>query len=239
MRVDVVSGRDGLPGHATSTFLIDGVLSVDAGGLGWAGPPSDLTRVTDILLTHAHLDHTAGLPVFIDTVYGLAPTPPNVYALPETLADLRAHMFNGRLMPDFIALGERLPPFMTLCPVPVGVAFPVGRYAVTAWPVVHTVPTVAYLVDDGKTAAAFVTDTAPVPEVIAAIGRHPRLKTLYLEATFPDAQADLATVSGHLTVSQYLALAELVPRSVRVRPIHIKPKFAAEVTAELRRGRRT
>ncbi len=237
MRVDIVSGRDGLPGHALSTFIIDGVLSVDAGGLGWAAPPAELAYVTDILLTHAHLDHTAGLPVFVDTVYGLTSDPPTVYALPETLADLRAHMFNGRLMPDFVALSQRLPPFLTLCPVPVGRAFPVGRYAVTAWPVDHPVPTVAYLVDDGSTAVAFVTDTLPVPEVVAAIGRHPRLETLYLEATFPDAQADLALVSGHLTVSQYLALADLVPRTVRVRPIHIKPKFAAAVTAELRRGR--
>ncbi len=233
MRVNVVAAGTPGPGHALSTYIIDGVLAVDAGGLGWAGPPDELARVTDVLLTHSHIDHVAGLPVFLDTVYRLGPRPPAVYAPPDTLAALRTDVFNDRLMPDFVTMSETMPAFLTLHPVGPGEPFPVGRYTVTAFALDHTVPTVAYLVDDGTDAIAVVTDTAPVPHVIDAICAHPRLRTLYLEASFPDAEVDLARVSKHLTAADHRALAARVPAGVTVVAVHVKPRFAADVLRDL------
>ena len=237
MRVDFLAAGPAGVGHALSTFLIDGVLALDAGALGWALAPAELARVRNVLLTHSHIDHVAGLPVFLDTVYGLA-APPAIYAPAATLDSLRRDLFNDRLMPDFIALSAVLPPFLTLHPVPELIPFPVGDYAVTAYPLDHTVPTVAYLVDDGTDAIALVTDTAPVPAVIDAIGAHARLRTLYLEASFPNCEQILADVSRHLTAAQHLELAARLPPGVRVVPVHVKPRFADEVWRELRAGSR-
>ncbi len=236
MRVEVVAAGVPGPGHALSSFVIDGTLAIDAGGVAWAFAPEKLAGVTDYLLTHSHLDHVAGLPIALDTVYGLAARPPAVYGRPATLAALQNDLFNGRLMPDFVAMSRVMPPFLTLCEVTPRVPFKLGRYAVTAFAVAHPVPTVAYLVSTKSDAVAVVTDTAPVPELIDELGRVPNLSRVYLECSFPDRHAELARVSGHLTTSQHRALAARLPGAVEVVPVHLKPAFAAEILGELGAG---
>ena len=65
-------------------------------------------------------------------------------------------------------------------------------------------------------------------------GRSPRLRAVFLEASFPDSLADVAEVSRHLTASQFLAAARLFPPSVAVYAAHIKPRFVGEIAATIR-----
>jgi hypothetical protein len=73
-----------------------------------------------------------------------------------------------------------------------------------------------------------------VPDVFAAVARTPRMRAAYLEASFPDSQADVAGLSKHLTVSQFLAAARLFPPAVAVYAAHVQPRFAAEIAAAIR-----
>lgn len=232
MRVQVVAVGGG--GFPLSTYLVDDALAVDAGALGWCGPPARLAAVRDILLTHPHIDHLAGLPIFLDTVYGLAADPPCVHAPPPTLDAVHGHIFNGVLMPDFVAMSRTMAPFLRLCPVRPGEPFRVGEYTVTALDLDHTVPTVGYVLDDGAAAVAVLTDTAPVPAVIARVAGWPRLRAVFLEASFPDHMAELAAVSRHLTTSQFLAHARQFPADVPVYAVHLKPRWADEIAAAIR-----
>ena len=239
MRVHVVgAAAAGCPGLPLSTFVVDDRLAVDAGGLGWFDAPARQAAVRDVLLTHAHLDHITGLPGFLENVYGLAAEPPRVWATGPTLRALREHLFNDTLMPDFVALsdgGDRFP-FLRLCELTPGRAASVGGYDVTPFAVRHPIPCVAYLIDDGATAVAVVTDTAPVPDVVDAVAAAPRLGAVFLEASFPDAEAKLATISGHLTSSLFLELAGRLPADVPVYAVHVKPRFAEQVAAEVAAG---
>lgn len=72
MRLHVVTGSANCPGHPLSCLLIDDRVAVDAGALGWFAPPETQALVQHVLLTHSHIDHTAGLPIFLDNVYGLS-----------------------------------------------------------------------------------------------------------------------------------------------------------------------
>ena len=134
-------------------------------------------------------------------------------------------------MPDFVGMSGRMAPFLTLRPLAAGKPATVGRYTVTPLPLAHAVPTVGYVVDDGRAAVAVVTDTAPVPAVFDRLAKWPRLKLVLLEASFPDSEAALAKVSRHLTVGQFRELADRLPKRVTVRAIHVKPRWAAEVAA--------
>lgn len=234
MRVQVVGSAAGGAGFPLSTFVIDGKLAVDAGALGWFDTPDRQAAVRDILLTHCHIDHVAGLPVFLDTVYRLTPEPPTVYAAQPTLQALRDHLFNDCLMPDFIRLGETLPPFVRVCPILPGRPFAAGAYLVTAVELEHIVPTVGYLIDDGTDAVAVLTDTAPIPALFAEVARTPRLKAVFLEASFPDALPEIAAISKHMTAGEFLAAARQFPEAVNVYAIHVKPRFFAEIAATIR-----
>jgi ribonuclease BN (tRNA processing enzyme) len=234
MRVRVVgAAAAGGSGFALSTFVLDDVLAVDAGALGWFAEPADQARIRDILLTHAHIDHIAGLAGYIENVYQTGPEPPCIHAPQPVLDSLQAHLFNDQLMPDFIALSRTLPPFFRFCPLAPGQPYAIRHYKISTWTVDHPVPTVAYLVDDGSTAAAFITDTAPVPAVVRQIAVHPRLRAVFLEASFPDELADLAVTTKHLTASQFIESARLFPSSVPVHAIHVKPRYAEAVRRQI------
>lgn len=233
MRVQILPAGP-CPGHALTGLLIDGVLAVDAGPLGVFGPVDEQARVADVLLTHSHIDHVAGLPVFLDNVYRACPACPTVHALPETLHALQSDLFNDRLMPDFIGMSRTMPPFVKVNEVHPDHPFAVGRYAVTPLAVQHTVPTVGYLIDDREAAVAVVTDTLPVPDVFEPLARWPRLRAVFLECSFPRRLADLAMLTHHHATDDFLAAARRFPADVPVYAIHIKPRFWDEVTAELR-----
>ncbi|MCU0704570.1 MAG: 3',5'-cyclic-nucleotide phosphodiesterase [Fimbriiglobus sp.] len=234
MRVQILpASAAGTPGHPLTGFVIDGVLAIDAGPLGGGGSVVDQAAISHVLLTHAHIDHVAGLPVFLDNVYQLGRCCPAVYGLPATLDALRSDIFNGRLMPDFIGMSATMAPFVSIHPVTPDLPFAVGRYTVTPIPLRHTIPTVGYLIDDKTAAVAILTDTAPIPEVLAAVANWPRLRAVFLECSFPNSMAELAGLTRHQTTGQFLAGAKLLPAAVPVYAVHIKPRYWAEVTAEL------
>ena len=232
MRVQVVGAGVG-PGFALSTFVLDGVLAVDAGALGWFAPPDRQAAVRDVLLTHSHLDHFAGLASFVENVYGTA-EPPTVHATAPTLRALGDHVFNDVIVPDFVRLSAPSAEFLRLTEFAPGRAFEVGRYRVTAFDVDHTVPTVGLVIDDGSAAVAVVTDTAPVPAVLAERARTPRLRAVFLEASFPSGMERLAEVTKHHTAGQFVAAARELPAAVRVFAVHVKPRYVEAITAEVR-----
>ncbi len=235
MRVHILPATvQGTPGHGLTGFVVDGVLALDAGQLGHFGSCAEQARIENVLLTHSHIDHTAGLPGFLDNVYGLVEKPPTIHALRPTLDALQANLFGGALWPDFIGLSRTMAPFVAVREVEPNRPFPVGRYTAIAIPLAHTVPTAAYLLDDGRDAIALVTDTGPVPEVFEQLGRWPRLRGVFLECSFPRRLEELAAVSEHLTTAGFAETVRLLPPELPVFAVHIKPRHYDECVAELR-----
>ena len=235
MRIQILPATvQGTPGHGVTGFIVDGVLAVDAGQLGQFGTCAEQAAIRDVLLTHSHLDHIAGLPTFLDNVYGLADVAPTIHAPEPTLDALRSDLFNGRIWPDFIGMSKAMAPFVEVRACEPNRPFPCGRYTVIAIPLNHNVPTVAYLIDDGRDAVAIVTDTSPVPAVFESLGKWPRLRAVFLECSFPRRLKDLAIASQHLTVADFAAAVALLPPSLPVFAIHIKPRYWDEIGAEVR-----
>ena len=66
---------------------------------------ADLDSIRHVFLTHAHLDHIAGLPMLADRVFDENfEAPLTVYAREETLRAVQDHLFNGVIWPDFTKL---------------------------------------------------------------------------------------------------------------------------------------
>jgi ribonuclease BN (tRNA processing enzyme) len=227
-------------GCRTTAFLLDDDVLIDAGtGVG------DLTlealaRIDDILVSHAHLDHVLAIPLLADSVMRLrlaAPErgPIRVHGLPETLAALRTHLFNGQLWPDFTTIPSAAYPILRLLPFATGDRLTLGaaRRQVEVLPAVHTVPAVGFAVEAPAGWWVYSGDTGPNPALWAALkGR--RIAHLIIETAFGDDERWLADLSGHLAPSSLAAELAQLDGSVPVHITHPKPGEVTAVVAQIR-----
>src|SRR5437764_1081328 len=111
-------------GCRTTSFLLDDSVLIDAGtGVGDLAL-DELARVDHILISHSHLDHVLSIGLLADSVLRLRAAqrrgPIIVHALPETLAALRDHIFNGVIWPDFTRPPSVEAPVLQFKPIAAG-----------------------------------------------------------------------------------------------------------------------
>lgn len=217
-------------GYKTTAFLLDDDVLIDA-GTGVGDLPLDaLAAIDHILLSHSHLDHVLGIPLLADAVLRLRAAtgrpPIQVHALPQTLAALQQHIFNGIIWPDFTVLPSRAAPVLSLHPFQIGDRLELGGRVIEVLSAAHTVPAVGFAVDAGPASKhahwVFTGDTGPNPALWQRLAQL-RLSHLVIETAFSDDEAELAHVSRHLCPSDLGHELAQLAGSVDVRITHIKP----------------
>ena len=215
------------------SFLVNDVVAFDAGPLGLLSDLAKQERVRHVFLTHEHIDHIATLPILLENVYAPGPDCIELLGLAGVLDFIHRDIFNGRVWPDFFELSTGADRFVTGTPLlPLE---PVERagLTVTPLPVSHGVDTLGFLVDDGRSAVAFPSDTGPTDVLWKHLAAAPRLDAVFLEVSFPDALADLATTTGHHCPASFAREIAKLDRHVRWIVVHRKARFAAEIGREL------
>ncbi|HTK75229.1 MAG TPA: 3',5'-cyclic-nucleotide phosphodiesterase [Gemmataceae bacterium] len=221
------------PYQYLTTFLVNGTVAIDAGSLGLYGSPEEQSRVRHVFLTHAHMDHVASLPIFLENVSDDSVHCPTVYAPAEVLEVVRSDLLNDRVFPDFERLSRAGPPLVKLETLTPGRPVQIADLSVTAVAVDHVVPTFGYVVSDATSAFVFVTDTGPTVAIWELARRTPNLRAVFLEVTFPEDQAWLAVVAKHLTPNLFAGEIRKLPAGVAVYAIHLKARCLDRVRAEI------
>jgi cAMP phosphodiesterase len=222
------------PGLHLSCYLIDEVLAVDAGALTTALDFPLQRKVCDVLLTHGHLDHVWTLPLFLANRFGGPPVPCRLYGSTYTLETVRQHLFNDRVWPDFTEAVRESVPLVQFVPIEPGSTAQVLGYEVTAWPLVHSVPTQAYLVRDTSGRALVVCgDTYRTDGLWGHLNETSGLAGLVIECSFPDRYTGLAKASLHLTPKLLAEELKRLQPDVRVFVTHVKPEDHDEVREQL------
>lgn len=216
-----------------STCLVNGTVALDAGTLGFLGTPEEQAAVGHVFLTHAHLDHVASLPIFLENVYDLRAAPPVVHACREVLDVLQRDVFNDRLWPDFVALSKQVRPFLRLAVLEPGATVVVEEVSITAVPVSHVVPTLGFLLRDAGGTVAYIPDTGPTDEIWRRAADCPDLRAVVVETTFPDELTWLAETSQHLTPSLLRAELAKLGRPVPTYILHLKARYRHAVRDQL------
>lgn len=235
MRIKLLGSTvgEGAPRHFASSYLVNDSLAIDAGTLGLLSPLEAQRGVRHVLLSHSHIDHLATLPLFLDNVYEASSSCPTIYAGAAVSACLERDLFNDRLWPDLLRLSVEKHPFLRMRPLEPGARLQLDDLAITAVELDHVVPTYGFLVEQQDVAVAIVSDTGPTDRFWELARGLPHLKAVFLEAAFPDSQAELAQASRHLTPATFAGELEKLGRPVRVIAVHIKPAFHEQVVAEL------
>jgi ribonuclease BN (tRNA processing enzyme) len=226
------------PGHGgrgffLSSYLIDDIVAIDAGGLGFLGDLDLQCRVKHVFLSHSHIDHIASLPIFLETVFQAPGGCVTLHASDATLDCLRRDVFNNRVWPDFIGMSEKGQPFVQLNVLEPGRPVEVGGLRLTPIEVNHVVPTLGFLVAGANAAVAIPSDTGPTEAFWEAARAVDDLKAVFLEASFPDSMQWLAVIAKHLTPAMFPAEARKLGRDVPFIAVHIKPGYYDQVLADL------
>ncbi len=218
-----------------TTLLVDDAVAIDAGSLGFALTSEEMRRIGHILITHAHADHTASLPIFVSEVFPTLTAPVIVHATPPVVDALRRFVFNGEIWPDFaqIPLLNGRGPALEFCPMEPGKTFGIGNFQVTPISVNHLVPTVGVVVEDQQTGFVFTSDTYVTDEIWAAANRSERIKTVFVDVSYPNEMENLAVASKHFTPCSLAGDLKKLTRDVPVRVVHIKPSHRDAVLAQL------
>lgn len=216
------------------SLVIDDSVAIDAGCLAMACSQMQRDNIRDIILTHTHLDHIAGLPVFIDDLFASLTEPLRIHATAEMIEILERDIFNWSIYPRFSELANDHGPVVKYCEFERGSSIEVGHLSVRSIGVNHPVSANGYIVSDGTMSIAITGDTAETEEFWKACNSTTDLRAVFVECAFPDELVELALVSEHLTPGRLKTeLGKLTDRNYPVFVINIKPMYRDRVIAQI------
>lgn len=222
------------PRQHLTCFVIDDTVAIDAGSLAMAASREQQVGIRDIVLTHAHLDHIAGLPLFLDDLFSALTEPVTVHAAPSVISVLEQSVFNWDVYPRFSELSNASGPVLRYKPFTNGEEFKVKHLTFRPLAVNHKVPSFGYLISDGSGTIVLSGDTAEMDGFWNVVNETADVSAILLECAFPNELEDLAQISHHLTPQRLrteLSKCEIPDCPVFV--INLKPMYRETIVAQL------
>lgn len=239
MKVQVLPSSIDQDGRASQrqhllSVIIDDRVAIDAGSLAMACSDLHRKQVRDIILTHTHLDHIAGLPMFVDDLFAVLDSPICVHAPAEMIEILERDIFNWCIYPRFSELKNEKGPVLEYCEFAPGSRFDVAHLSVQSVKVNHPVDAHGYIAASEGSAVAISGDTAETSAFWDFCNAEPDLKAVFIECAFPDELESLAVVSEHLTPSRLRSEVQKLSRpGVPIYVINLKPMYRERILSQL------
>jgi ribonuclease BN (tRNA processing enzyme) len=215
-------------------FIVDDCVSIDAGSLGMAAGAEQRKQIRDIVLTHAHLDHIAGLPMYVDDMFATLSEPIRVHATPEVVEILERDVFNWHVYPRFSELKNNVGAVLEYQLFEAGEEFQVKHLSFKSVNVNHKVPSVGFVVSDRDKTFAISGDTAEMSDFWETVNREENLDALLIECAFPDELNNVAHDSHHLTPKMLPGeLNKLQNKNCPIYIINLKPMYREEIVRQI------
>jgi len=211
-------------------------MMLDAGTITAALNLSAQLRITDVLISHTHLDHIKSLLFLADNLAGRVNKPVNIRAIPEVIDAIRKHLMNDLIWPDFTKIPDTVHPVLTYVPMQIGKTVGIAGLKVKAVPMNHPVPAVGFLVSDGRSSFIYSADTGPNERLWKEAAKAKNLNAIIVDTSFPNRLEDIAGLSGHFTPGQLHQdlLKARIGNDVPIFIYHIKPAHKKKVISELK-----
>ena len=215
-----------------ASYLIDGVLALDAGSLTRALTFDQQSRVRAVILSHRHFDHTRDLLPLGLFIRGVATV--HIYGIKDTIDFVVSNLLNTRNCPDFTKDPSPDNPAFRFHTVDFYQEFKVLDYTAMAVPVPHAVPAAGFQISSGGVNLFYTGDTG---KGLGDAWKHVSPKVLLTEVTFGNENEARANRFGHLTPA---LLGEELTRFKqergylpRVIVSHMNPPWESSVRKEL------
>ncbi|NNE65279.1 MAG: 3',5'-cyclic-nucleotide phosphodiesterase [Pyrinomonadaceae bacterium] len=217
-----------------SCFVLDDKIAIDAGCLPLGASRVQIQNIRDVVLTHAHIDHIAGLPLFIDDLFSELKSPVKVHSAEEVNAVLQKHIFNWEVYPDFSELENENGPVLEYVDFEPGASFAIGDFSIRGIPVNHKVPSYGFVVEKEKKTLALTGDTAEMNGFWSEVNGCETLEALLVECAFPNELSELAEVSHHLTPNRLAAELDRFEVDCPVLAINLKPAYRDDTERQIK-----
>ncbi len=207
-------------------------IVLDAGAILGTLPFDDIFSLRHIVISHAHFDHVKDLPMLADLLLMQAHQTLVVHATKTVAEQLRQHIFNNTIWPDFTAIPSAKPtivfnyfsfyePFtvdgLTFMPIPVN----------------HVVESAGFIVSDATSRIAWSGDTHRSAAFIEAVNKCDSLDALFYEVSFPDRLQKIADASLHLTPRILHEEIHKIRHIVPTYLFHLKPTMEKQLRQEV------
>ncbi len=171
------------------------------------------TRHLDIFLTHAHLDHVAGLTFLFDVLADRDMDRITIHATPDKLAAIDQHLLNELIFP--VKLPYEMRPLAQDIPLADG-----GK--LRHFPLVHPGGSVGFRLDWPGHSLAYVTDTHTSGKNASYIDEIRGVDLLIHECYFPNGEEKIAELTGHSCATP-VAEAAKAAAVKRLLLVHMNP----------------
>jgi cAMP phosphodiesterase len=223
-------------GHMPPGFLVNDVMMLDAGTITAALSIEAQSNITDILISHTHLDHIKAILFLADNIIGRTKKPVNIRAIPAVIDAIKKHLMNDIIWPDFTKIPNAKNPVLAYKPMALGATVNVAGLKVKTIRMNHPVPAVGFIVNDGKSSLLYTADTGPNEGIWKEAAKVKNLKAIIVDTSFPNSLDMIARLSGHFTPAQLhndLAKAK-IRNDVPIYIYHVKPVHTRKVLSELK-----
>ena len=215
-------------------FVVDDSVAFDAGSLAFSCSDSQRDQIRDAVITHTHLDHIAGLPIFIDDLFASLTEPFRLHVTSKMAEILERDIFNWDIYPRFSELENAHSKVLEYKTFEAGNAFRVNHLDVTAIAVNHNTPSLGFVISDGKTSIGITGDTAETDDIWIAFSACDDLAAVFVECAFPNEMGQLAADSHHLTPNRLRGeLTKIKDREFPVYVSNIKAMYRDAVVGQL------
>lgn len=222
------------PGQHLTCFVIDDAVAFDAGSLAMASSCRQKQNIRDIVISHAHLDHIAGLPLFIDDLFATLTEPIRIHASADVIEVLERDIFNWRVYPRFSELSNGKGPVLEYREIELGREFNVGGLSVMPVGVNHKVPSSGFIVSNTTGTIALTGDTAATGRFWETVNAESRVSAVLIECAFPNELSDLSAISHHLTpASLKEELSKLQREDCEIYVVNLKPAFRNDTIRQI------
>jgi ribonuclease BN (tRNA processing enzyme) len=226
-------GKTSVVQHATSLLIDDRVL-IDAGSAGFCLSPEALAQITDIFISHTHMDHVASLPTLLEACIGYGLKTPVIWGSEETQRDIRQYVFNNYIWPDFFEVVIDGRPVIDFRVIKETDKIQTGGLSIMPIPVRHVIETHGFLIESAEATLLISSDTGPTEKIWELANSLDRLDAVILEVSFINDAEKLASLALHLTPAQFAReVAKITCHRPQILAVHLKPWMRETIIHEL------
>jgi len=206
---------------------------IDTGSLMSSLDIPQLLEIRNVIITHSHFDHIKNLPIFADFMLSLGNHIFTVYTTEKIMNEIKTHVLNDLIWPDFTKLPSKKNPTINFQPIEFDKPFYLDGIEFFPIEMNHLVESIGFILKKGKSSLGYSGDTYISDGFIDRINSDSSVKTICWETSFPNRLEGIAKASKHLTPALLENELKRLKIAETIHTFHIKPNLEEEITKEI------